>query len=451
MTDTITAIATPAGRGGVGVIRVSGPAVGHIMQSLFYTQLAPRQALLRHFRDAEGNSLDQGLAFFFPAPASYTGEDVLEFHGHGGPVVLDMLLECLVSMGARLARPGEFTERAFLNGKLDLTQAEAVADLIDSASRRSAKAAMQSLQGTFSRSVGEIRTEITRLRVLVEANIDFVDEDIEEVDYAGLKKQLQMISTSLSSLLEQAGDSLLLRDGMSCVLAGAPNAGKSSILNLLAGEDRAIVTELPGTTRDLLTATVVVHGIPVHLFDTAGIRKDPDQIEAEGIRRALDQVVKSDRLLLVLDGAAEDLGSLHEAAVEQRLEDMFGGLALPPVTLVINKLDLLEEPPVQIPGFAQVSISALTGEGTAALLEHLYSIRQCQGEPRFLARRRHLEALEACGGHIEAGSNALARANALELAADELRNAHLALGNLVGAYSTEDLLGDIFSTFCIGK
>lgn len=450
MTETITAAATPPGRGGVGVVRVSGPGVRHIIQSLFGSPLPPRQARLRHFRDADGDIIDQGLALFFPAPASYTGEDVLEFHGHGSPVVLDMMLAKLLTLGARLARPGEFTERAFLGGKLDLTQAEAVADLINSESKQSAKAAMQSLQGAFSRAAGELRAQLVQLRVLVEANIDFVDEDIEEVDYASLRQDLEKTAGILADLQQRAGDGVLLRDGLRCVLAGAPNVGKSSLLNLLTGEERAIVTEVPGTTRDLLTATMTLEGLPLHLFDTAGIRQNPGRIEAEGIRRAKDEVAGADRLLLVLDAAREN-PDLTRAAVEQRLQEMFGDLALPPVTLVFNKLDLLSAPPKDVPGFDQVCLSALTGEGCETLLAHLSGARQHQGEAGFIARRRHLDALQVCERHLRAGGQALLETGALELLADELRLAGEALGRLVGEYTSDDLLGDIFSAFCIGK
>ena len=447
--ETIAAIATPPGRGGIGVLRVSGPGAPRIATEVAGHLPAPRFAARRRFRDASGAVIDQGLILFFPGPASFTGEDVIEFHAHGGPIVLDMLLERISALGARLARPGEFSERAFLNGKIDLAQAEAVADLIDSGSREAARSALRSLEGEFSRRIDLLQQELTDLRIFVEACIDFPEEEIDFLRDSDVMTRLQGIQSRAEEVRQQARQGALLREGMRIVLAGRPNAGKSSLLNLLAGRDAAIVSAIPGTTRDVLREEISIDGMPLHLIDTAGLRESPDEIEREGIRRTLREAAQADRLLLVVDGCT---GEDPSKILETHLSELPDGL--PPLTVLLNKSDLSGIHPGEVPdsGTPTFSVSAHTGEGMRELFDHLKaSVGMSSGEnSRFSARRRHLDALDRCLGSVRQALGAC-QARAPELIAEDLREAQAALGEITGALSSDELLGKIFSSFCIGK
>lgn len=445
--DTIAAIATPAGRGGIGVIRISGSRVQAIAEQLIGTLPEPRRAALRVFRDAEGEMLDGGLALYFPGPASYTGEDVLELHGHGGPVVLDLLLTRVVSLGARLAQPGEFSRRAFLNDKLDLTQAEAISDLIDSSSEQAARAALRSLQGEFSLEVQSLTQAVTETRMHVEAAIDFPEEELDFLADRELHDRIGRAQQMCSQIMRTARQGTLLQEGMTVVIAGLPNAGKSSLLNRLAGYAAAIVTEVPGTTRDVLRERIHIEGMPLHVIDTAGLRERADVVEAEGIRRAKAEMTRADRILYIADATR----GLDLEAVQQESR------ALPesvPVTWVFNKSDLIEhaaglqssQPPI-------LYLSATTGDGIDALREHL---KQCMGYQTvdgatFSARRRHLDALTRAQRHLQEAAEQLHTHRAGELMAEELRQAQRCLAEITGEFSPDDLLGRIFANFCIGK
>jgi tRNA modification GTPase len=446
--DTIAAVATPPGRGGVGIVRISGPGAPQIARALLGQLPSPRLATFTTFKDAGGEALDQGLALYFPAPHSFTGEHVLELHGHGGPVVMDLLLKRALTLGARLARPGEFSERAFLNGKIDLAQAEAVADLIESATQASARAALNSLQGVFSQRVQAITEALIRLRTHIEAAIDFPEEEIDFLADPALQNQFQSLETSLTALRADARQGSLLHDGMTVVLAGRPNAGKSSLLNALAQRDSAIVSELPGTTRDIVREQIAIDGMPLHVLDTAGLRASADAIEAEGVRRAHQAMARADRVLLLADDAAENTNSIHAL-----LKELPTGLS---VTLVRNKIDVSGRPPGLVAaaetGLPEVAVSARTGAGLDALRVHL---KECMGyetagQGTFSARRRHLDALARTQQQLANGAQQL-RARRGELAAEELRQAQLALGEITGEFTSDDLLGRIFSSFCIGK
>jgi tRNA modification GTPase len=455
MNDTIVAAATPPGRGGVAIVRVSGPAAAQIAHSLLAELPPPRVATMAQFRGADGAAIDHGLALYFPAPHSYTGEQVLELHGHGGPVLVGALIARLLELGARRAQPGEFTQRAFLNGKLDLAQAEAVADLIDAASDAAARAALRSLAGEFSDRVLALSQTLAELRAQVEAAIDFADEQIDVLSDQSLGARLESAMSELEALRSRSRQGRLLTEGMTVVIAGRPNAGKSSLLNRLAGHDAAIVTATPGTTRDLLRERILLDGMPLHVLDTAGLRSAADAIEAEGIRRARAAMAGADRILFVIDAAADPQASgyLEERAL------------LPPevpVTVVFNKIDLAaraDSAPASAPGSesaqspAFIRVSALTGEGLDVLAEHL---KACMGfEPggggALSARARHIEALERVGACLAAAAQQLAARNAPELVAEELKRAQQALGEIVGAESSDELLGRIFARFCIGK
>jgi tRNA modification GTPase len=444
-TDTIAAVATPPGRGGIGIVRVSGRLTPTIAAALLRRLPPPRVARHRIFRDAQGAPIDHGLALYFPAPHSYTGEDVLELHGHGGPVVLDVLLARLLELGARAARPGEFTERAFLNGKLDLAQAEAVADLIDAGSADAARAALRSLEGEFSRRVHEQVEQLTRLRTYVEAAIDFPEEEIDFLADTRIVDQLHAIETGLAQLHQGAHQGRLLHEGMTVVLAGAPNAGKSSLLNALAQQDAAIVSAIPGTTRDVLRERIHIDGMPLHVVDTAGLRESGDEIETEGMRRARAQMERADRILLVID----DTVAAGDAEAERHLPP---GVAR---TVLRNKIDLSGRAPGPVAGAAEtaIAVSARTGAGLDALRAHL---KQCMGyqsagSGTFSARRRHLDAIARSREHVARGRAALAQTRAGELLAEELRLSQRALGEITGEFTPDDLLGRIFTTFCIGK
>jgi tRNA modification GTPase len=445
--DTIVAAATPPGRGGIGIVRLSGPAAQSIATAVLGTLPPARRAVFAAFRDVEQQTLDAGLALFFPGPHSYTGEDVVEFHGHGGPVIVESLIARLVELGARRANAGEFTQRAFLNDKLDLTQAEAVADLIDAGSREAARAAMRSLQGEFSTMIQVLTTAVIELRTHVEAAIDFPEEEVDFLADQALAQRVATVRQHFDAVTRSAGQGRLLRDGMTVVLAGAPNAGKSSLLNRLAGYDAAIVTAVPGTTRDVLRERIHVDGMPLHILDTAGLRVALDAVEEEGIRRAQLEMARADRVLFVIDGA-------HDPTA-QAYRELAATLPAPvPVTLVYNKSDLTEPGSVAAPnGVPRIDVSALTGQGLDALRSHLKS---CMGyhtleSGSVSARQRHLQALARARASVEAAADILQQTRAGELVAQELRVAQRALDEISGEFTNEDLLGRIFSSFCIGK
>lgn len=446
MTDTIAAIATAPGRGGVGIVRVSGPLCAAIAEAVCGDPPAPRRARFRRFRSSDGGVIDEGIVLYFPAPRSLTGEDVLELQGHGGPVVMDMLLGRVVELGARLARPGEFSQRAFLNDKLDLVQAEAVADLIASTTAEAARAALRSLEGDFSRWVRGLVEGLVELRMYVEAAIDFPEEEIDFLVDSTLAERLRALREQLRALKAAAGQGRLLRDGMTVVIAGRPNAGKSSLLNRLAGREAAIVTDIPGTTRDVLRERIGIDGMPLHAIDTAGLRDDShDPVEREGIRRAWAEIETADRILLLVDDR-EGLTAADRALREQ-LPAETG------VTVIHNKIDLTgREPALQTADWGhELWLSAKTGAGLELLREHLKTCMGYHGgEGSLMARRRHLDALDRAAGALAAADGQLA-ARAGELAAEELRYAQNALSEITGEFTSDDLLTRIFSSFCIGK
>lgn len=447
-TDTICAIATPPGTGGLGIVRISGPDVPAISVALTGIQPAPRRATLADFRDVHGEVIDSGIVLYFPAPHSFTGEHVLELQGHGGMHVLQLLMRRVIGLGARSARPGEFSERAFLNDKLDLVQAEAIADLIDSGSDAAARAAQRSLQGVFSAQVHQLQEELTSLRVFVEAAIDFPDEEIDFLAESDISQRVRQAENHVQELLTGARQGRLLRDGIVLAIIGRPNAGKSSLLNALSGQESAIVTEFPGTTRDVLREQIDIDGIPVHVADTAGIRETSDPIEAEGVRRARLTLGSADIVLLIRDASdSRDRGEdLHT--------EVPAGVAM---ITVVNKIDLLNPQKlrhaIEQDKQAQIWISAKTGQGLDDLRKR---IRKTVGasdhtEGSFSARQRHIDALRRSAGHLVAGFNAMEEFQAGELLAEELRLAQQALGEITGEMLPDDLLGEIFSNFCIGK
>jgi tRNA modification GTPase len=444
--DTIAALATAPGVGAIAVVRLSGPNALAIAHTLTGVEPEPRQAALCTFRDAEGGALDRGLLLFFPGPRSFTGEDVVELHCHGGRVVSDLLLARAFALGARAAEPGEFSLRAFLNDKLDLLQAEAIADLIASGSAQAARAALRSLDGEFSRAVHELQARLTRLRVRIEAWLDFPEEELPFDQAPECRAELAALVAALDGLAARARSGRALNDGLSVAIAGAPNAGKSSLLNRLAGYDAAIVTDIPGTTRDALREHLTLDGLPVTLVDTAGLREAADPIEREGVRRARQELARADRLLWVADvrePLAEGLAAGRAA---------LGGSA--PFTLLANKLDLVGGAPRVETGAGEIPViylSALTGQGIDLLVAHLKTLAGvgADSEGTFSARRRHLDALARTRAHLAAAEPELG--GALELAAEHLRHAQAALGELTGELTSDDLLGEIFATFCIGK
>ncbi|QSX79179.1 tRNA uridine-5-carboxymethylaminomethyl(34) synthesis GTPase MnmE [Agrilutibacter solisilvae] len=446
-TDTIAAIATAPGAGGVGIVRLSGPRSAAIAQDICGRRLRPRHAHHAVFRHADGEIIDDGIALSFRAPASYTGEDVVELQSHGSPAVLEQLLQRAVGLGARRARPGEFSERAFLNGKLDLAQAEAVADLIAAADGRAARAARRALDGEFSRRVDALAADVLAIRVHVEAAIDFADEPIDTLGGAQLRARMAAAAQALDDLLAAAQRGRRLRDGLHAVIVGPPNAGKSSLLNALAGSDRAIVTDIAGTTRDLLHEVVRIDGVELTLVDTAGLREGGDAIEREGMRRARDELARADLAVIVLDARAAEAGA---RAVADAIANV------PRRVWLFNKMDLLAGPPATLPqGQAQdehLQVSAHTGRGLPELHATLRRLAHGNdaGEGAFTARARHVDALEQARDGL-AQSRLQLDHEALDLAAESLRAAHDALGEITGRVRADDLLGHIFSSFCIGK
>jgi tRNA modification GTPase len=447
--DTIAAVSTAPGRGGIGVVRVSGPAASSLAQALLGRVPQPRRAELHTFTDAQGTPIDEGLALFFPGPHSFTGEDVLELHGHGGPVVMELLLQRLLGLGARLATAGEFTQRAFLNDKLDLAQAEAIADLIDSGSAQAARAALRSLQGEFSAQVHELAERALDLRMWIEAAIDFPEEEIDFLADRALGERMDDLRRRFAELAETARQGKLLRDGLTVVIAGRPNAGKSSLLNRLAGYDAAIVTATPGTTRDVLRERIEIDGLPLHVLDTAGLRDSAEEVEVEGIRRAHAEISRADRVLFVVDASDNE-------AVQTIDADLARLPAEVPRTLVFNKIDRIGTlPRVETgPGApARVYLCAVNGAGLDGLRQHL---KDCIGfhpsaEGALSARTRHIDALRRARAHVDMAHRLLVERHAGELVAQELRDAHQALSEITGEVSSDDLLGRIFAGFCIGK
>jgi len=456
--DTIVAIATAPGRGAVGIIRVSGPDTPRVAAAILGCLPAPRSAVVSRFVDADGKTLDQGIALYFPAPASFTGESVLELQGHGGAVVMHTVLQRLLALGCRSARPGEFSERAFLNGKMDVAQAEAIADLIDAGTTAAARAAVRSMQGEFSEQIRALQSILTQLRVHVEAAIDFPDEEIDFLSSAAVAEQVSQVFARFGSITAAARQGALLRDGLTVVIAGKPNAGKSSLLNRLVGDEVAIVTELPGTTRDVLRERVHLDGLPLTLIDTAGLRSATDVVEAEGIRRARVEMRRADRVLYVVDA------SIEEPSLAPDLEGVPPSV---PVTLVLNKIDLPAVAPEPVSdasvgasvgslmsaGVTRLRVSARTGEGMNLLRDHLKASAGYEGAETgaFSARQRHLDALNRAHELVQGAVAGLQDTRALELFAEDLRLAQLALSEVTGEMTSDDLLGEIFGSFCIGK
>ena len=437
-TDTIVSIATPPGRGGVGIVRISGEMASEIGEAVLGRLPEPRRATLLPFRASDGRPIDEGLAIYFRGPDSFTGEDVLELHGHGGPVILSLVVDRAIELGARRAEPGEFSKRAFLNDKLDLAQAEAIADLIESGTEQAARAAVRSLSGAFSQAVHQLVDKLTELRVYVEAAIDFPEEEIDFLSDEALLERLDDCASEFAELLANATVGRVLRDGYQVVLVGQPNAGKSSLMNRLSGEDTAIVTEIAGTTRDVLRERIDIDGLAVELVDTAGLRDNPGVIELEGIRRAKEAMSNADAVLWVQDAT--------ENSAEQ--PELPEGI---PVLVVRNKIDVAESRD----NFDDhtIEISAKTGEGIAELRDRIRRLAGYRdlGEGAFTARQRHVEAIERAARSYATGRAALLESHAGELLAEELRLAQQALGEITGEFSSDDLLGRIFSSFCIGK
>ncbi|PWC19981.1 tRNA uridine-5-carboxymethylaminomethyl(34) synthesis GTPase MnmE [Brenneria roseae subsp. roseae] len=451
-TDTIVAQATPPGRGGVGILRVSGQSASAVAEAVLGKLPKPRYADYLPFRDADGTTLDQGIALWFPGPNSFTGEDVLELQGHGGPVILDLLLKRILTLpDVRIARPGEFSERAFLNDKLDLAQAEAIADLIDASSEQAARSALNSLQGAFSNRINHLVEALTHLRIYVEAAIDFPDEEIDFLSDGKIEAQLNNVMDDLDAVRTEAHQGSLLREGMKVVIAGRPNAGKSSLLNALAGREAAIVTDIAGTTRDVLREHIHIDGMPLHIIDTAGLRDANDEVERIGIERAWQEIEQADRVLFMVDGTTTQ--AIEPAAIWP--EFMARLPTTLPITVVRNKADITGEKLgiENVNTYSLIRLSARTGEGIDTLRDHL---KQSMGftsntEGGFLARRRHLQALEQAAQHLIQGKEQLVSAYAGELLAEELRLAQQALSEITGEFTSDDLLGRIFSSFCIGK
>ncbi len=451
--DTICAIATPSGIGGVGIVRVSGPLVKAIASAVIGEIPPDRFAHYSAFLNSKKEIIDKGISLFFPGPNSFTGEDVLELQAHGGPIILDQLIQIILEFGARIAKPGEFSERAFLNNKIDLTQAEAIADLIESHSITAAKYAMRSLQGEFSSLINGLVASVIELRVFVEAAIDFPEEEIDFLASSDVKEKLGFLMLELDKILTQAKTGSILKEGLSIVIVGEPNVGKSSLLNLLSGQTSAIVTSVPGTTRDTLKELINLDGLPVHFIDTAGLRESSDVVEREGIKRTWGAVKKADHVLLLIDSSKDS--NLNDHPIWQDLiKDITD---LDKITIVKNKIDLTTLKAcstfVTETGVHCLSISVLKKQGIENLISHLklmagFSINE---EGGFIARRRHVDALNRAKESLMKAHEQLVKYRAGELLADDLRQAQLALSEITGEFSSEDLLGKIFSSFCIGK
>ncbi len=451
-TDTIVAQATAPGRGGVGIIRVSGPKANQVALEVTGKTLKPRYAEYLPFQAEDGTVLDQGIALYFPNPHSFTGEDVLELQGHGGPVVMDMLIKRILGIeGVRAARPGEFSERAFLNDKMDLTQAEAIADLIDASSEEAAKSALQSLQGQFSQRIQTLVESLIHLRIYVEAAIDFPEEEIDFLADGKVSGDLQAIIDNLDAVRKEANQGAIMREGMKVVIAGRPNAGKSSLLNALSGKESAIVTDIAGTTRDVLREHIHIDGMPLHIIDTAGLRDASDEVEKIGIERAWDEIAQADRVLFMVDGTTTDATDPKDIWPDfvDRLPNNMG------MTVIRNKADQTGENMgiCHVNDPTLIRLSAKTGSGVDALRTHL---KECMGfsgntEGGFMARRRHLDALERAAQHLQIGQEQLEGYMAGEILAEELRITQQHLNEITGEFSSDDLLGRIFSSFCIGK
>ena len=452
MKETIVAQATAPGRGGIGILRVSGPLATKAAQAILGKCPKPRMADYLPFKDADGTILDQGIALYFKSPNSFTGEDVLELQGHGGQVVLDLLLKRILQIdGIRLARPGEFSEQAFLNDKLDLAQAEAIADLIDATSEQAVRSALKSLQGEFSKKVNALVDSVIYLRTYVEASIDFPDEEIDFLADGKIEANLRGIINQLEDVRSEAKQGSILREGMKVVIAGRPNAGKSSLLNALAGHEAAIVTDIAGTTRDVLREHIHIDGMPLHIIDTAGLRDATDEVERIGISRAWTEIEQADRIILMLDSSDPESVDLSKV----RSEFLAKLPSTLPVTIVRNKIDLNGEQASESEqgGYQIISLSAQTHDGVQLLREHL---KQAMGfqtgmEGGFLARRRHLDALDKAAEHLQIGLVQLTEFHAGELLAEELRLVQSYLSEITGQFTSDDLLGNIFSSFCIGK
>jgi tRNA modification GTPase len=443
--DIIAAVATAPGRAGIGIVRISGPRLEQFAHGLVARQLAPRQALLSDFLSVDQQVIDRGLALYFPGPHSYTGEDVLELQGHGGPVVLQLLLRRCLELGARLAEPGEFTRRAYLNDKLDLAQAESIADLIDASTAQAARCAVRSLQGAFSERLNSLAQSVTELRMLVEATLDFPEEDIDALDRAEVERHLGALRKELAAIEDASRQGSLLREGMHIVLAGLPNVGKSSLLNQLAGQDLAIVTEMPGTTRDAIRQSIDLDGVPAHMIDTAGLRESADTVERLGIARTWELIERADIVLMIMDSRT------GETAADRKILERLPA-AIPRVK-VMNKIDLTSESTARKEmekSTPVVWLSAKTGEGVGLLKGALLGVGGWRGESEglFMARERHLSALSDTRSHLERASECPGQ---IELVAEELRLAQRALGSITGGVTADDLLGQIFSRFCIGK
>jgi len=445
--DTIVAPATPAGRGGVAIVRLSGPLVREIAVTLLLTLPLPRHATYTRFLTPQQEMVDEGIALFFPAPHSFTGEDVLELHTHGGPIIVDNLLHVIISCGARIAKPGEFSERAFLNNKLDLTQAEAIADLINASSTQAARSALRSLQGDFSKLIKKLVESIIHLRIYVEAAIDFAEEEIDFLADQQLAIDLNQILLDLDQIYAAANQGCLLREGINAVIAGPPNAGKSSLLNCLSGKDIAIVTEIPGTTRDVLRDYITIDGLPMHIMDTAGLRESEDIVEQEGIRRAREEIEQADIILFVTDASQPySLSFSHFVPSLKTKAKMIK---------VRNKIDLINESvsAKEVANEIIISLSVKEKKGIDLLKKQIKSCvgLENQTEGLFSARRRHLDALNRAKIQLQKGYEQLHHHRAGELLAEDLRQAQLALNEITGEFTSDDLLGRIFSSFCIGK
>ena len=451
-TETIAAIATPPGRGGVGIIRISGPLVPHLSQEIIGYLPKPRKATYANFKKKDGVILDQGILLYFSAPHSFTGEEVLELQGHGGPILLDSILKYLIELGVRLALPGEFSQRAFLNNKIDLVQAESIADLINATSQQAARSALNSLQGDFSKQISKFKNQLIRLRIFVEAAIDFPEEEIDFIAESTIKQDLADIIQQINLILKVSQQGLILQEGIKIVLAGKPNAGKSSLLNCLSGRDSAIVSDIAGTTRDLIREHINLGGLPIHIIDTAGLHHSQDSIELEGMRRTREMMQNACLVLLIVDSA-----EMKETSLTQELNGELINL-IPSSTsflIVQNKIDLINESPeiINEGQYTTIKVSAKNNQGIDLLINYLKQKAGVQdmSESIFIARRRHLAAIEKALLHLKEAQKQLEIYFASELLAEELSLANIALGEITGEFSSDELLGEIFSSFCIGK